>query len=399
MKTKRLYYTDSNLLAFKSRIAEVREEDNTHITILEKTAFYPTSGGQQNDIGMLNNIEILDVIDGDEILHITSSAVGKVGDIVAGQIDFDRRQKNRHQHSAQHILSQAFFRLYEFVTMSVHLGEKYGNIEFDVKDISSAQLQKAEILANQVIRENRKVEVIITHTDHLSKHNLRKPPMRSGEIRLIDIDDFECTACGGTHVNSTSEILLIKIISTEKIRGRVTVNFLCGEQALNDYRNRFDISTAIAKKLTCSVEDIEAHFDKLIENNKTLKRSITTLQKDLIPSIIDKLANEVELFGDLPVLFAEENRFDKNLINQFSLEIAEKCNGIAVLLYNDKIIISCAKSVEQHAGNLAKKISAMTSLKGGGNKNIAQLGGVTSTDFDLLKTKFAELISEGNNET
>ncbi len=398
MKTKRLYYTDSNLLSFKAKIVDVKKIENKHITILEKTAFYPTSGGQQHDVGLLQKIPVIDVIDGDEIQHITESAVGKVGEIVSGQIDYDRRLKNKQQHSAQHILSQSFYRLYNLVTMSVHLGDNYGNIEFDTKELSDDQLQKAEKLSNQVISENRKVEVIFANSNNVSKYNLRKPPKRSGEIRLIQIDDFECTACGGTHVNSTAEIQLIKIISTEKIRGRTAVYFLCGQQAIDDYRTCFNVSKAISNKLTCSVHDIEAHFQKLVETNKFLKRDITLYQKELIPHKIHELLKKSEMVADVQTIFSIENRFDKNIMNQFVLELAEKCNGIAVILYNDKIIISCAKTIKRNAGDIAKELSAMTELKGGGNKNIAQLGGVLENDFDMYKTNIKEIISLGNNE-
>lgn len=398
MKTKRLYYTDSNLLSFKASIVEIRKSDNKYITILEKTAFYPTSGGQQHDVGLLQKIPVIDVIDGDEILHITESAVGEVGDIVSGQIDYARRLKNKQQHSAQHILSQSFYRLYNLVTMSVHLGEKYGNIEFDTKDLSDEQLQKAEILSNQVISENRNVKVVMANSDNVSKYNLRKPPKRSGEIRLIQVDNFECTACGGTHVNSTAEIQLIKIISTEKIRGRVAVNFLCGQQAIDDYMIRFHVSNSIANKLTCSVYDIETHFQKLIETNKSLKREITLYQKELIPHKIHELLKKSEMVADVQTIFSIEKRFDKNIMNQFALELAEKCNGIAVLLYNDKIIISCAKTINRNAGDIAKKLAALTGLRGGGNKNIAQLGGVLENDFARYKTNIKEIISLGNNE-
>ncbi len=398
MKTKRLYYTDSNLLSFKSRIVETRIEDAKHITILEKTAFYPTSGGQLHDIGMLEKVPVIDVIDGNQILHVSESAIGKVGEIVTGNIDYNRRHKNKQQHSAQHILSQSFFRLYNLTTMSVHLGESYGNIEFDTKEISAEQLQKAEQLSNQVIAENRAIEVIMAHSDNLSKYNLRRPSQRTGEIRLISIDDFECTACGGTHVNATSEIQLIKIISTEKIRGRVAVNFLSGQQAIDDYVVRFEVTDSIAKKLTCSVSDVESHFDKFIEQNKSYKRELTSMQKELIPLRTDELIENVEVIHETPIVFAMENRFDKNSINQFATQLAIKCNGIAVLLYNDKIILSCADTLNHHAGNIAKSVSAVTSLRGGGNKNLAQLGGASTDDFDLYKEKIRECILIGNNE-
>jgi len=398
MKTKRLYYTDSILLAFKSRIVEVREEDNKFITILEKTAFYPTSGGQQHDIGLLHSIEVVDVIDGDQILHITNEPVGKVGEIVSGMINYKRRQKNKQQHSAQHILSQAFYRLYKLETKSVHLGENYGNIEFETKEITDTQVQKAEILANQVIQENREVKPLLVQSEHLGKYNLRRPTDRTGEIRLIEIDDFECSACGGTHVHKTSEIQLIKIISTEKIRGRVAINFFSGQQAIDDYRIRFAVSNSIAQNLTCSVEDIESHFDKIVESNKLLKREVTLLQKELMPQYIENLLNQVEVVQGINVIFTLENRFDKNNINQFALTLAEKCNGIAVLLYKDKIILSCAENTQLHAGEFAKKLSVQTSLKGGGNKNIAQLGTTVEKDFELYKTKIAEIIAIGKNE-
>ncbi len=294
MKTKRLYYTDSNLLSFNSRIAAVSQDEDKFVTVLEKTAFYPTSGGQQHDIGILQNVPVIDVIDGDEIKHITESEVGKVGEIVSGRIDYERRHRNKQQHSAQHILSQSFHRLYNFVTMSVHLGESYGNIELDVKELSEIQIQKAEFLSNRVISENRLVQAILIHSDNIGLYNLRKLPKREGEIRLIQIDDFECTACGGTHVNFTSEIQMLKIISTEKIRGRVAVNFLCGQNAVDDYITRFKVTNSIAKKLTCSVNDLELHFDKLVETNKSLKRYLSQLQKELVPQIVQSLITSVE---------------------------------------------------------------------------------------------------------
>ncbi len=398
MKTKRLYYTDSNLLSFKSRIIETRLEDNKHITILEKTAFYPTSGGQQHDIGMLEKVPVIDVIDGEQILHLTESAVGKVGEIVTGNIDYKRRHKNKQQHSAQHILSQSFYRLYNLTTMSVHLGESYGNIEFDTKGISIEQLQKAEQLSNQIIAENRTVEVFMAHPDNLSKYNLRRPPKRTGEIRLISIDDFECTACGGTHVKATSEIQLVKIISTEKIRGRVAVNFLSGQQAIDDYVIRFGVTDSLTKKLTCSVSDVESHFDKLVEHNKRYKRELTLMQKELIPLRIDESIANVEFIDNTPVVFAIETRFDKNTINHFATQLAIKCNGIAVLLYNDKIILSCADISNQHAGNIANFVSTETNLRGGGSKNLAQLGGALADNFDLYKEKIREFVHLGNNE-
>ena len=395
MKTERLYYTDSKLLSFEATIIETYTEDDKHITLLDKTAFYPTSGGQEHDVGHLNDIEVIDVIDDDKIKHISNQKIGNVGDVVIGKIEPFRRRQNMQQHTAQHILSQAFYRLFEFTTMSVHLGDKYGNVEFDTKDISDAQIQKAEQLSNKIIADNLHVKPIIIDSKNIAQYNLRRPPKRSGEIRLIQIEDFECTACGGTHVQSTSEIQMIKILSSDKIRGRVAVNFLAGQQAIEDYQNRFQVTSSIANQLTCSVDDIHIHFDKLIEQNKSLKKDISALQKELMPQVIDSLIQKVQIIENTPVIFTREDRFDKNLINQYASEIAEKSSGIVVILYKDKIIISCANATSWHAGNLVKQFVVSTGLRGGGNKNLAQIGGAKQNDFEKYKSIFSSIIAQG----
>ena len=395
--TERLYYTDSSILEFEAVITESGKSGDNFYTKLDKSAFYPTSGGQQHDIGFLNSIEIIDVIEHEnDVLHISSTPIGKTGALVNGIIDKDRRLMNRQQHSAQHILSQSFKKLFDLKTVSVHLGDEYGNIELEIKDLTSNQVYEAEKFANQIIENNHQIEILIVDSNDLKQIPLRKPTSRTGKIRIIKIGDFEYVACGGTHMNYTSEILLIKIISTEKIRGRIAVNFICGRQAVIDYINRFTITTSISNELSCSVNDVAGNFNKLMTENRSLRRELSATQKEMLPVKADFLSQTKETIKDYQCVIAEMHDLNPKLAGQLAFMTADKINGITLLLNNDKLILAISDSVNQHAGNIVRTIAAKCDLKGGGSKTSAQLGGAEKSKLNIYKNILIECIT--NNE-
>ena len=230
--TERLYYKDPALLSFEGTIIEARQFNGKHLTVLDKTAFYPTSGGQPHDKGLLNSVAIFDVTESDgNIQHISDSAVGTIGDRVKGEVDSGRRKHFRQLHTAQHILSSVFIELYDFQTVSVHLGEDYGAIELKQPSLEDDQLLKTEQLSNEYILQSLPVEIIFANEQEAQKLPLRKKPSRQGTIRIIKIGEIDYSACGGTHCHNSSEVGLIKIISVEKQRNNILINFLAGTGA------------------------------------------------------------------------------------------------------------------------------------------------------------------------
>ena len=392
--TERLYYKDPGLIEFEGEIISSISVEGQFQTILNRTAFYPTSGGQLHDLGLLNKIEILDVIEDNDknILHITNEPIGEKGEIVSGQIDSDHRWRNRRQHTAQHILSSAFYHLFSMNTVSVHLGQEYGAIEFDTKTISSEQLVEVEKYANDIVLKNLKVEILFIDSEELDKIPLRRPTALKGNIRIIKIENVDHSACGGTHCLATGEVGPIKFIDMEKIRGRVMIKFLSGKQAIEDYVNRFDVTKKLTKKLTCNLFDIEDKFDKINDEMKSLKKNINALSKELLPIRANELTDKAEDIGNYKIVISEANLSDPKIFNQLAKMTAEIIKGVAILSLDNRIIICAYDGSGFNAGEFAKFLTDKTSLKGGGNEHQAQLGGSEKTDLLKLRALFIEFI-------
>ncbi len=392
--TTRLYYQDSSLLEFEAKIVSSGKHDNRFFTVLDRSAFYPTSGGQQYDTGKLNEVAIVDVIENDsgDVWHISDQPVGDSGDAVTGIVDKRRRQRHRQQHTAQHILSQTFARLYQLETVSVHLGEDYGAIEFDTKEVTAAQLSEAEQSSMQMVFDNLPVEILFIDGSEIASIPLRRPPKREGEIRVIKIGDLEYSACGGTHCVSTAEVGVIKIIGTEKLRGRVLVKFLSGIQAVEDYRIRFDVSDRVAQTLTCHVTDLPDKLVKLQDANKTLQRELVRVQKEGLGVKAEQLSQTATSYKDVKVVFEDVGPLDARLAGQLATQVSDITGGLTALFTDGRIVIATSENCQLQASQLAKGISEATGLKGGGNPRQAQLGGADKQKLDDYRKELIRLV-------
>ncbi len=394
--TERLYYKDSNLLEFEAEIVSSEERDGQYHTVLNRSAFYPTSGGQQHDRGFINNIEIVDVIESNDndVLHISQSSIGSPHQNVSGQVDPKRRLRLKQQHTAQHLLSQAFYRLFGWRTESVHLGEEYGAVEIGTSVISTGQLEELEQLTLEIIFENIPIDILFIDAKEIDKIPLRKIPKRSGTIRIIKIGDYEYSACGGTHCESTAQVGLIKIIGTEKLRGRTLVKFLCGVQLYNDYNQRFYVTGIISDKLTCHHNDLPSKLEKILDENKNLKIDLTAANKELLPIKAQKIAQNVETIGENKFLFNDLISFDKKQAGQLSSMTAEIINGLVVIAFDDKLSLAVGSECNLNAGKIAKALTAKTDLKGGGNNKMAQIGGVKREILADYKNMIVEILKD-----
>src|SRR5215831_16723168 len=228
--THRLYYHDSFLYTFDAIVLESLEREGKRAIVLDRTAFYPTSGGQVHDTGKLvladeREFPVTEVADEDNgrIFHFTEEPL-PAGTVVVGRVDAARRRDHMQQHSGQHVLSAAFIRLFNMPTVSFHMGAESCTIDLETASLTPSQVQEAERLANEVVLEDRPVSVRFVALEEARKLGLRKlPPKQSGDLRLIDIREFDLTACGGTHVRSTGQIGAILLRKTEKVKQGVRV--------------------------------------------------------------------------------------------------------------------------------------------------------------------------------
>src|SRR5215813_7882514 len=286
--TQRLYYHDSFLYDFDARAIESLEREGKHAVVLDRTAFYPTSGGQVHDTGTLlleDNMEVAVVEVADEedgrILHFTAQPVTS-GTTVHGSVDAARRGDHMQQHSGQHVLSAAFIRLFNMPTVSFHMGAESCTIDLETAALTPAQVQQAEHLANEVVLEDRPVTVRFVALEEARQLGLRKlPPRQTGELRLIDISDFDLTACGGTHVRATGQIGSILLRKIEKVKQGMRVEFVCGLRAVSMARRDYTTLTEAAAVYSSHIYDVPEQIRKSLAETKSAAKAQHKLLEEL----------------------------------------------------------------------------------------------------------------------
>jgi alanyl-tRNA synthetase len=270
--TDRLYYTDSYVRDFEAVVTD-RADDSRRI-YLDRTAFYPTSGGQPFDTGRLGGVDVTDVIDeGERVAHLLAGPVS--ADRVTGRVNWARRFDHMQQHTGQHLLSAVLADLVGHQTTAVHFGRESSTLDLDAGTLTPAQVIKAEERANEIVVENRSVQV--GFEDAKVAGELRKRSDRSGALRIITIQDLDRSACGGTHVRTTGEIGAILIRKTERVRKGIRVEFLCGGRATRRARGDYTLLSKLAAEFTASAEELPRLLASLREEVKqghTLNREL-----------------------------------------------------------------------------------------------------------------------------
>jgi alanyl-tRNA synthetase len=262
--TTRLYYTDSYLTSFEARVVE-RSADGRRV-YLDRTAFYPTSGGQPYDVGTIADVQVSDVIDETErIAHVLAAplAVGESG--VACVVDWPRRFDHMQQHTGQHLLSAVLAEMFALQTVSVHFGAQSSSLDLDTDVIAAADVVAAEWRANQVVVENRPVTV--SFEEAAVADGLRKASSREGPLRIVAIDRLDRSACGGTHVRATGEIGPILVRKIDRVKKQVRLEFVCGLRAVRRARSDFELLARVAQSLSASLDEapslVEAQAERL----------------------------------------------------------------------------------------------------------------------------------------
>ena len=274
--TDRIYYTEPSCHSFEATVTRLDEREGQSVVVLDRTAFYPTSGGQPFDTGRLGSVEVIDTIDeGDEIVHVVSGPLS-VGVRVRGEIDWGRRFDHMQQHTGQHVLSAAFDRLFENRTTSFHMGVELSTIDL-AREAASAELDRAIDEANRVVWEDREVSVRFVSADEAARLPLRKEPVREGTLRLVEIRDFDLSACGGTHVSRTGAIGMIAVTNAERFRGGSRVTFVCGGRASRTFRSYRDAITGAVRVLSVLPLELPGAIERSQLESKDLRKTVTRL--------------------------------------------------------------------------------------------------------------------------
>ena len=285
--TERLYYADSYLTGFDAVVID-RAESGRRV-YLDRTAFYPTSGGQPHDTGRLGDAEVVDVVEeGERVAHLLAEPL--TAERVAGRIDWERRFDHMQQHTGQHLLSAVLAELYGFATVSVHFGHEASTLDVDTAALTTDQVATAELRANVIVTENRPVTV--TLVDATAATGLRKPSDRTGVIRVVTIGDLDRSACGGTHVRATGEIGPILIRKVERVRKAVRVEFLCGQRAIRRARADHDLLTRLATVFSAAPDELPA----LVESQRAELKETATARRE-VERELDRLRAR-ELYAD-----------------------------------------------------------------------------------------------------
>jgi len=380
LKTQRLYYDEPYLLEFDAHVLHTIDVGGRVGLILDRTAFYPTSGGQPYDTGTLNGVRVVDVFeDEDRVVHVVSEGVDAKA--VHGSIDGHRRRDHIQQHSGQHVLSRAFVDLFKMETVSFHMGESTSTIDLAAETISTDQLIAAEEAANRAVIENRPVHVRYVAPQSAAEAGLRKPTERTGEIRVIDMAGFDRSACGGTHVQMTGEIGPILLVGTERVRKQVRVHFVCGFRAIGHARRTHRELDAIGQMLSVSSTDAAASVRALSEELQRLRKHIDELEAKLL----DYEAAELQ-----PLNGIVAQTFKGRGIETLKMLAAKVCSreGIVALLADesDQLRVVFARSADrtEDMAALVKKVIERFGGRGGGRPNVAQAGGLQGSATEVL---------------
>jgi alanyl-tRNA synthetase len=265
--TTRLYYTDTYLRTFDATVVE-RAEGGRRL-YLDQSAFYPTSGGQPNDLGVLGGVRVVDVVDEDDrVAHVLEHPYDGP-DAVHGAIDWARRWDFAQQHTGQHLLSGTVDALFDWPTVSVHFGDTISTLEVGAPAISPKQLRRVEEYANGLITENRPVQVTFEDAAAVAPR-LRRPSGRTGTLRIVTIEGHDVSACGGTHLRATGEIGAILLRRVEKIRENTRIEFVCGARAVRRARADYDALSGVAERLSASVDEVPALVQSRVDEAKSL---------------------------------------------------------------------------------------------------------------------------------
>ncbi|TET71538.1 MAG: hypothetical protein E3J44_04005 [Candidatus Aminicenantes bacterium] len=391
--TKRLYLESPYKVEFEAQVVEKVIWEQKPALILDQTCFYPESGGQPCDKGMINEVEVIKVLEDEaRIIHLLAEDISSAK--VTGKIEWQTRFDHMQQHSGQHILSQSFHELLGAETLSFHLGEAISSVEMDIRKISEEEVENVERRANEIVFQDREIKCYFIPEEKIESVPLRRPPKKKGLIRVVEVSDFDFSACGGTHVRRAGEIGLIKILKLERIRNNIRFEFICGKRTLEDYLWKNRILRELSTRFTVNEGEILNTVEKLSSDLKSQKRKGKKMQEKIAQYEAQEIIQETkeriikELFVDKT---PEEVRF-------LVLNIIRK--GDFVVLFGLKgeerghLILACSENINIDMREIVPLVSPLIKGKGGGRPSLVEIAGEEIVNLEQALERAFEFIKK-----
>ncbi len=369
-RTKPLYYDEPYLTEFNARVIDVNTSDREYEIVLDKTCFYPEGGGQPSDIGTINDIPVSHVYKKNGVIYHRASSAPKTED-VRGKIDWNHRFDYMQQHSGQHIISAVLYQSMGYNTVSIHFGEDYTSVEADTENMEQEEMVRLEEEVNSIINRNISVEENWTTGENLDEYSLRRPTSVTGDVRIISLGTFDSVACGGVHCRTTGEVGLVKMIGTEKIRGRIRILFKIGRRAYKDVRIHTDVAAQLWTLLSAPLEELPGRASAVLEEYTQLKQELAALKREKVLAEADRMYNTtppdedgIRRLGE--VLTEYENR---DIMDMAKHLIRGSCIHVCLILKETDSLfwcIGCSEDLEFPFKEARAELLQAIEGKGGG---------------------------------
>lgn len=389
--TERLYYADGYLTEFSASVVRTSTDERGVRVYLDRTAFYPESGGQPSDRGALGGVPVLDVIDeGEAVTHILAESPKEQS--VQGRIDWARRFDHMQQHTGQHILSAAFEKAAAYKTVSFHLGTESSTIDLDSERVGARQMEAAEELANRIVFENHPVQIFFRPSAEAQQLELRKPTYREGDIRLVEIPGFDLSACGGTHVNRTGGVGSISLRKVERAKALTRVEFVCGGRAVRRAGQDYAILSESARLLSSGFESLPALISKQTQELRDAGKAAQKLVGELAELEAARMWERAAEKGGVRVV---QHLFDSSEALRAKLTahaIAKRPGSVALIgVKGTPTALFLAQTLggKANLSDVMKQTLAKFGGRGGGARDFAQGGGVPEDRLEAALS-FAE---------
>ncbi len=389
--TEHLYYEDAYLTSFSATVLEQLSVGGSPAVVLDRTAFYPTSGGQPHDRGALGPARVVSVEEDAAGRIVHALDVPLAPGPVEGRIDWERRFDHMQQHTGQHILSQAFVQAARAATVSFHLGPETSTIDVDMPQPDPGAICAAEELATRIVMEDRPVSTISVDRSELSALGVRKESQREGLIRVIDVHGFDRSPCGGTHVRRSGEIGFVSVLGSERYKGGTRIEFVCGLRAFRLFRHEHGTLKQLGRLFSAHPDELPRLGEKLLAEQAAARRANAQLQEQLLDFEASNLVQVADKYGEV---FLVKRVYSGRPVEEVKL-LAQKASARARVVAilgtvaggSGQIVVARAADIPGSAGSWVKEAASRLGGRGGGRPEFAQAGGIEEATLnDWIET-------------
>jgi alanyl-tRNA synthetase len=392
--TERIYYTEPSCRSFEATVSRFVERDGRPAVVLNRTAFYPTSGGQPFDTGRLGSADVVETIDdGEDIVHVVSVPIAADAD-VRGEVDWTRRFDHMQQHTGQHVLSAAFDRIFENRTTSFHMGVDTSTIDL-MHEVTPVDVERAVEEANRIVWEDREVSVRFVSADEAVRLPLRKESGRGGTLRLVEISEFDLSACGGTHVSRTGAIGMIAVTNSERFRGGSRLTFACGGRASRSFQGYRDAVAGAVRVLSVLPQELPGAIERAQSEAKELRKTVNRLQGALAGHEAARLVTQTPLLEGRRVITQVLDGWDAAGLKTIASALLTESSVAATLVSPGDpiaIVVACSPGAGLDAGKTLRILLDRFGGRGGGRPDLAQGAGLKGSPDEILAAARALLV-------